>query len=610
MKKEIFYNKIFPICLLLFIIKWFFFFNSKSEIDLLTKFLFDIEDWQYFTYIYNLSNLDFNPSYDPKLTELKFLSLPIYSIAYHSIFFKIFDIYGFIIIEFFIILLFFKIFFEFFNELGIYKTESILLTLFIFCTPNLIDFLQLNQIPYVRVLDDLYNLRIPRPSISHLYFFSFLLILIFYKKKENFKTSHLILIGFLFSLMWGSFYYNLVISGITFIFYYLYLVYSSDQRFTKYLQDIFLVLISFILFSLPILFMVLNTEPDWLIRVGLVEIDISKKKILLSHFIKQITSIKYLIIFVLITLLYFFLKSKKIYKVEGLNLIYLIFFGSTLAPLVFIIISPSISEGYHFANMLVSLSYFILLVFSSLIIFFYLRNLSICKNLIKISIILLLFLYAFSNYSSVHKKNLNDDKTYFSQLITAIKKINIDTNTEILTFDSRLQAHLILNNHTNLTKTISIFTSVNDKQIEKKLISIFKFLRLNEYDFYNFIKNEKHGWRYINNNIAETFYIKYQANTLTTYKDSLDFTSDELKYIQNSSPLHTQQLILPAFEIKRLIDKFTIFNKVEKISPELIVINSNDIFTNNIVLDNSIYCSKTINKRYMIYFIKKDNLNC
>ena len=452
MKKEIFYNKIFPICLLLFIIKWFFFFNSKSEIDLLTKFLFDIEDWQYFTYIYNLSNLDFNPSYDPKLTELKFLSLPIYSIAYHSIFFKIFDIYGFIIIEFFIILLFFKIFFEFFNELGIYKTESILLTLFIFCTPNLIDFLQLNQIPYVRVLDDLYNLRIPRPSISHLYFFSFLLILIFYKKKENFKTSHLILIGFLFSLMWGSFYYNLVISGITFIFYYLYLVYSSDQRFTKYLQDIFLVLISFILFSLPILFMVLNTEPDWLIRVGLVEIDISKKKILLSHFIKQITSIKYLIIFVLITLLYFFLKSKKIYKVEGLNLIYLIFFGSTLAPLVFIIISPSISEGYHFANMLVSLSYFILLVFSSLIIFFYLRNLSICKNLIKISIILLLFLYAFSNYSSVHKKNLNDDKTYFSQLITAIKKINIDTNTEILTFDSRLQAHLILNNHTNLNK--------------------------------------------------------------------------------------------------------------------------------------------------------------
>ena len=92
MQKEIFFDKILPVSVLLFTIKWFFFFNSKSEIDLLTMFIFDIKDWQYFTYIYNLSNLNFNPTYDPNLTELKFISFPIYSIIYHSIFFKIFNI--------------------------------------------------------------------------------------------------------------------------------------------------------------------------------------------------------------------------------------------------------------------------------------------------------------------------------------------------------------------------------------------------------------------------------------------------------------------------------------------------------------------------------------
>ena len=135
-------------------------------------------------------------------------------------------------------------------------------------------------------------------------------------------------------------------------------------------------------------------------------------------------------------------------------------------------------------------------------------------------------------------------------------------------------------------------------------------LKLNEIDFNNFIKNEKQGWRFINNNVAETFYFKYQANTLTTYKNSMDFSKQELKNIKISSPLHNQQLIIPVFEIKRLMDKFKYFNENEKLNPNLIIINSNDHFTKELTIDEKLYCSKTINETYTIYISKMINSNC
>ena len=326
MKKNYFFNNIFSISILLFIIKYFFFFYINIEINFITKLIFEVKDWQYFTLIFNLSNLDFNPSYNPGLNDLRFLSLPVYSIFFHSLFVKFFNVYGFIISELFIILLYFYIISNFFKKLGIDEIQAIFLALFIFCTPELIEYLDLDRIEYVGAIKELYNLRIPRPSISNLYLFSFFLLLISNEAKTQFKYKQLALIGLFFALMWGSFYYNLVISGITFIIYYFYITFKSDQRFPKYIKDVFFVLLFFIFFSIPIVLILSNSEPDYLVRVGLLELDIYKKKILLNHFIERIISIKFIIIFILITALYFYLKSRKVYKIEGINLLYFLFF--------------------------------------------------------------------------------------------------------------------------------------------------------------------------------------------------------------------------------------------------------------------------------------------
>ena len=591
----------------MFTIKWFFFFNTDTEIDLITRLIFEIKDWQYFTLIFNFSNLNFNPSYNPALTDLKFISFPIYSIIYHSLFIIFFNIYGFIIIEFFIILLFFHILFNFFKKIGIDAAQAIFLTLLIFCLPNIIDFLQLGKIQYFGAVKELYNLRIPRPSISHLYLFLFFLLLTSNKKKTPFNFRQLSLMGIIFAFMFGSYYYNLAISGLTLIMYYFYITHQSNQKIIKYLKDCFTVVFFFLLFSIPLILILLNTEPDYLIRVGLVELDIAKKIILLNHFIKQILSIKFLIIFSLITLLHLFLKKKKVYKLELINLLYFIFLSSFFAPLIFIIISPTISEPYHFTNMLVSVTFFILLTFSFLILFFFIKDFTYGKNLLNTAIILLLFFYGFDNYLLNKKNHDNLEQIKFYELI---KEININKDSSVLTFDARVQTYLILNNFKNLINVIGVNTSLDDETMENNIINIFKFLNLTVVEFNNFIKNEKHGWRFINKHIGETFLMKYQANKLTTYRNSKDFTSVELKYIAKSSPLHSQQIIIPTFEIERLTNKFINFSKKEDLNPDLIIININDIITQNIILDNEIYCSKNINKSYIIYFNKKYKENC
>ena len=594
-----------------FLTKWFFIFNFNFEIDFITKIIFNLDDRQYFTLIHNLSNLNFNPTYNPELSSSKNIALPIYSILFHSLFFKLFNIYGFVIIEFFIILSFCFIFFKIFNRLGLNRIENIFLVLFVFCLPSIIDYFHLFKIPYISSIKELYNLRIPRPSVSHLYLFLFFYILITKNKKNKFKYCDLALIGITFGLMLGSFYYNLAISGITFIIYYFYITHRSNQKKINYIKDALIVFIFFIIFSIPIILILINSEPNYVARVGLIDLTFLKKKILLNHFIGKIFTLKFISIFIIITSLYIFLKFKSVFKLESLNLFFIIFLSSFIAPIIFIIISPTISEVYHFSNMLVALTF---LVF---IIFFYLTVLTILKKnistklyLLKTSIVFLLCIYVFHNYTLNQNNLLDVKKIDTNELMNIIKKINIKKESAILTFDDDTQTNLIFNGYENLNFVIGINSSLSDIQIENQIIDIFRFLRLDKNDFINFIKNEKRGWRYLNSNIGKTFYMKYQANNLTTYNDSFDFSGEELKFILKSSPLHSQQLIIPSFEIKRLIEKFTNLTTSKMIKPELIILNLKNNFMKNITIDEKFYCFKKINTTFMIYFSKDLDLKC
>ena len=604
-----YFNKIFYLSLLLFLSKWLFSFYFSFEENFVTKIIFDLTDWQYFTLIYNLSNLDFNPSYDPELLNLKYISIPIYSVIFHSIFLKIFNLYGFLIIEFIFILLFFYILIKFFEKLGVNNFESIFLTLFIFCIPSIIDILGLYKFNYVGTLKEFYNLRIPRPLVTQIYFLLFLLFLVVKNKDEKFKFWELGVVGALFSLMWGSLFYYLAISALSFAIYYFYINNFQISKIRNYIKDAFIVIIFFIIFSLPLFLILLNTESDWLVRIGFIDLNIDKKIIILKNFFYKLFSLEFLLVFFILTAFYFYLKNKKIYKKEGVNLLYIIFLSSFIAPVVFVILSPTIIEIFHFMNLIVTISFFVLTVFIFLTFLNLIKNVSINKYVLTLAMGLMIFFYISNNYIKMKNNSLNSDRLDFNSLVNELNNLKINKKDSILTFDGLVQTHFILQGYTNLPFVISINTPQSDRVVENKIINIFKFLNLSKDDFLKFIRNKKSGWRYINNNIGKTFVYKYQANQLTTFKNSMDFSEEEIKYIQKSSPLHTQQVIIPKFEIKRLINRFVKYNNESLLSPELIIINLKDEFSRNLKLNkNLFYFFKKINATYLIYFNKENNV--
>ena len=112
MNKINYYNfilKPLTISFLLILIKWIIsYYLFPAHIDL--KIIYEISDNNYFPIIKSLSNLEFNPSYSKDIIGLKIISFPVLGLISNLIFFKIFGLYSFIILEIICVYLFLLVF--------------------------------------------------------------------------------------------------------------------------------------------------------------------------------------------------------------------------------------------------------------------------------------------------------------------------------------------------------------------------------------------------------------------------------------------------------------------------------------------------------------------
>ena len=67
------------------------------------------KDKDYLTWVLNLSNLNFNPSYDSSYTPGRIIPIPYATLIYHSFFYKFLGLYSFILLEFFCTFIFLTI---------------------------------------------------------------------------------------------------------------------------------------------------------------------------------------------------------------------------------------------------------------------------------------------------------------------------------------------------------------------------------------------------------------------------------------------------------------------------------------------------------------------
>ena len=155
----------------------------------------------------------------------------------------------------------------------------------------------------------------------------------------------------------------------------------------------------------------------------------------------------------------------------------------------------------------------------------------------------------------------------------------------------------------------SVLTPLQTKDLELSFINNLKFLNITEKGFNNIIANKKMGWRYRNKYLMYFSSYTYQANSLITYKNSQNFKSEVLRYIKNSSPLYTQQLVIPKEETIKLIDLFNNTNNLIFESPDIIVLEKNSLIKkySRINLDN--YC-KLKNIKYLEIYLSSKKVKC
>ena len=568
--------------LLLFSFKWiisYYFF--KDDISL--KIIFDTPGDGFFYYIYSeaLTNLNFNPSFDNEINNLKNLPIPFYSVLIPSILFSILGNFSILILEFICIYSFYYIFYLILRKFNFPNLYILFLSTIIFCIPNIFEYFNLDNIPYLPAIYEVYNLRFPRPLIVNLFFFIYLLFFLNLDLNNIFNIKNFLTLSIILSISFSSFYYFFIIEAISFlILICIYFGFTELFRITKFKYYITFIL-SFLIFSAPFIFFLYSSEIDYKERLYLIDLDFDKKIILLKYLFGKILSFKFIIILLFLSILNYYSNKKQTINYKFLNRIFIIFLSSVAAPFLFILLSPQTGLVYHFTNLIVTTAFIYLFIyFANLIYNLNIKFLSTAKYLGVIPVFILILFSNFHYYNSFKKKNLDLNYSSYregiSNSINLIKRINKD-EINLLTFSPELMVWSVINGVKNIVPLSGQLVSKKHETIENDLIYTFKFLNLDKSSFLQFFENKNHQWRLFNSNTQLFFWGRYSASKLKTINDSLNFTSEELKVINKTSPLNVQSIAIPLEEFDRLGNKFENFEDKKVSKPSIIILNNDKI---------------------------------
>jgi hypothetical protein len=613
--KKIFNNRLFDLNIFLasitiVFIKWgisFFIFKNETIIN---KILFDIEDFYYLPFILNLINFDFSPDYLNNIESNMLLPIPIYSIIFHAISYKLIGFLSFFVLEIIFLYIFLIIILKILLEINVEYYLAIFISLFIFIFPSLIFDMSLLNINF-NIISGLFSFRFPRPLVTSCYYFWGIYLALRYYKQEQFSYRNFLLTGTCLALTFVSYYYNFINLFILFLII-LFTKMINDKSYLKkcYLKISLSILIFIVLVS-PFLYLYSNSANSFSEMMGVISLNLSFKIELLLHFLSKIFSLKFLSVFFFLTLfMYVLLKLKISTNKKNIKFFYFIFLATVISPFFFVIVSPSISEIHNFLNWIIISAFFVIIIFICILINFLINknffNNFRFKNFFFLgSSIVIIFLYQYLYFENFVKKkdiNLRSDYLKLQKLID----INSNKLNNLLSFSPKIQVLWLLKNKNDLSTVESSISSLEFKYLEKNLIQNFKFLNISLNNFKKILSNKKSSWRYNNEFVRYLSWYKYQANSLITFKNSKDFSRDEMKFIENSSPTKTQQIILPKFEINRFVDLFNNvkFNEDFK-KPDLIILKKNSLITKYSSINDNFYCELDNYAEIKVYVLNK-----
>ena len=608
---------IFFSALILFSIRWYNpLINFDEKIDISIIFDSISDGYIYFAQFKAFANLDLNYSFDPSIKNLNNLTIPTGAFYLHFIFYHVLGAWSFLFLELVFILFFLIIFYKISRLLNLTRIESLSISIILFNVPIFLELLSLSGSNYFSVIySEFYSLRFPRPLVSNIFFYSFILCIFRLLKNNFFIKKNFILLGIISGLSFTSFFHAFVLEQLILVFTIFNIYkYKTLKILKKNFKFIVFYFGSFLIISLPFLINMFFSEVEFLERMGLADLNYERKLSILSYLFKKLFKFEFLLIFSLSILIFYYINYKNNYnKFKKLNIFFIIFYVSILTPFIFVLLSPKFSSHFYLFNNLILISVFLLFFFALILIikFYFIKIIS--NKVITYFSFLLIFASLFFNFFQ-NQKNYNEIKlrkdninlrSEFNLISNLIKKntfINLK-DSSLLTFDNRFLIWATLNNIKYIKISNGVISPKTHEMIENDLIQTFKYLDLSKDDFYNFIKNKKlSSWRYRNENIKNLFWMRYQANSLITYKNSKDFNPEILDFIKKSSPLLSQQLVVPNSEINRLLLKFDNYSAYNY-DPDLIILNKKNKILTNSLIDLNIFC-KEFEGEYFIYYYK------
>ena len=592
-------------------------FNENIDVKIIFEAITDA--YKYFPLFKSFTDLNLSNSYDIEITNLNNLTVPFGSFYLHYVLYLFIKSWAFIVLELACIVIFLGIFYKISRLLDFKREVSLLISVFLYNLPLFLDITTLSSYSYVNVISfDLYSLRFPRPLITNLFLYYFMLIILSTLNKGEFiKRKKFILLGVISSLSLSSFLYHFLLIQITFLFtiIYLYRTKFISYLFKNYISFSLLIL-SFLIFSLPLILNYNFSEKEFLERTGALDLDSEKRSILINYTFNKFLDIKFIFVITISVGVTYLINCQKYKKLLSKNNLFLfMFYSSIISPIIFILFSPSFFSHFYFFNNLTVIIFFLLIFFvfskliqENLIKSISSKNLNLLITILIITVFFVNFLGIRNNYifNRIDSDNYNL-RTEFNDIVDIVQRNNIDLNeSSLLTFDNKFMVWFILNEIGYLKIVNGIFIPKKHEMIENDLIKSFNFLNLDKNDFKRFIMNKKKGWRYRNDNIMNLFWHRYQANSLTTFKGSKDFDEKIMNFINNSSPIMSQQLVIPNFEIDRLVLKFDKDIKFNS-EPDLVIVDKKDPILNKSIIDPNKFCKVFDGQYYVFYQVMKND---
>jgi len=581
----------------------------EGEINLNSLVLFNLEDTQYFPIIYSLSEFNFAPTYIDIIDSKKIIGFPLLGALIHSVFFKFIGIYAFIFLEYifqiiFLIILF-KVILNIFEEdykksfyflIYLLLANSLLGVFSIYLDSNIFKNLY-------HLFDNNFGTRYPRPLITGILIFLALYLILDFKKQlfKSFENIYVIKISIVLGLLLNTFFYYFVI--FSFLLSIIFLTNINKNIFLKILlKRLSLFVLVFLIFVTPFVLQNIYSEPDYSIRIGLIEISNEKRFFLLTYLLKKLLSFEFFPFLLFAFLSFYYTNNYSRKYVKKLNIFFYLIISSILSTIIFISLSPSIISVYHFVDIILfSLAlYFSLILFTATYEFINTKKFS---NILFSDSAIIVFFVIFLLFDGLYSIKEHEKK---KELIKEADKLEIflvdeglnNTNLKLFTNDRIASNFWLLNGNNNLLISDGFTNSLKNSQIEYNYINSLKYFGFSEKKFKNFISFGKSEVR--NNFFLRLFIYRYQANSLYTYSDKKQYTSDFHDVITNTSPFRAQNQIIPEDEKRRLLDLFTNHKVDIDLTADYIIINYSLISEYFEILNNE-YTEIFSTKNYKVY---------